>query len=59
MFLFTLLFPQYFREVPQRWRYRHEPHTHQLASAFILKHYGPQTIISSFGPEVAYRANAF
>jgi hypothetical protein len=59
VFLFTLLYPQYFKEVPQLWRLQEKPHSHQLAAELILTQYGPQAIISSFGPEVAYKAKAF
>ena len=59
VFLFTLLYPQYFKEVPQLWRLREKPHSHQLAAELILRQYGPEAIISSFGPEVAYKAKAF
>jgi hypothetical protein len=45
--------------VPQLWRLREKPHSQQLAAEFILKEYGPQAIVSSFGPEVAYKAKAF
>ncbi len=59
VFLFTLLYPQYFKEVPQLWRLRHEPHGHQLAADFILQHFGPGAVIGAFGLEVAYRAKGY
>jgi hypothetical protein len=59
VFLFTLLYPQYFKEVPKLWGLRHKSHSHQLAAETILKQFGTGAIIGSFGLEVAYRARAF
>ena len=52
LFLFHILYPQYFKEVPRRWSLRLAPQVHILASEQILKTFGPGAVIASREPEV-------
>jgi len=56
VFVFLLLYPDYFKEFPHRWRMRQTPHLYQLSSEYILKHHGPGAVISSRHMEVVYRS---
>ena len=57
--LFTFLYPQYIKEVPQRWQIHREPHIHTLAADYMVTNFGKGAVISSGEAEVAYRAGAY
>ena len=59
LFLFHILYPQYFKEVPKRWPLRLAPQVHILASEQILKTSGPGAVIASREPEVVYRSGGY
>jgi hypothetical protein len=59
LFLFHLLYPQYFKEIPNRWPLRLAPQVHILASQQILKTSGSGAVIASREPEVAYRSGGY
>ena len=59
LFLFHILYPQYFREIPKRWPLRLAPQVHILASQQILKNFGHGAVIASREPEVAYRSGGY
>jgi hypothetical protein len=59
LFLFHILYPQYFKEVPKRWSLRLAPQVHILASEQILKTSGPGAVIASREPEVVYRSGGY
>ncbi len=59
LFIFHLLYPQYFKEVPRRWPLRQAPQVHILASEKILPSFGPGAVIASREPEVVYRSKGF
>jgi hypothetical protein len=59
IFLFTFLYPQYFKEVPHRWQVRREPHVHKLVADYIVANFGKNAVISSVEAEVAYLAGAY
>jgi hypothetical protein len=59
LFLFHLLYPQYFKELPRRWPLRLAPQVHILGSGEILKNFGPGAVIASREPEVAYRSGGY
>ena len=53
--LFLLLYPDYIKEAPHKWRIRHIPHVYQLAGEYLMEHHGPGAVISSRQVEVVYR----
>jgi hypothetical protein len=59
LFLFHLLYPQYFKEVPKRWSMRLNPQVHILASEQIRKTFGPGAVIASREPEVVFRSGGY
>jgi hypothetical protein len=59
LFLFHILYPQYFKEVPKRWSLRLAPQVHILASEQILKTSGPGAVVASREPEVVYRSGGY
>jgi hypothetical protein len=59
LFLFHLLYPQYFKEVPRRWPLRLAPQVHILAGDQIRQTSGPGAIIASREPEVVYRSGGY
>ncbi len=59
LFLFHILYPQYFKEIPKRWPLRLAPQVHILASQQILKTFGPGAVIASREPEVVYRSGGY
>ena len=58
-FLFPVLYPQYFKEVPRRWRLRLAPQVHMLASEQIRNTFGPGAVIASREPEVTFRSQGY
>ena len=59
LFIFHILYPQYFKEVPRRWPLRQASQVHILASEQILNLSGPGAVIASREPEVVYRSKGF
>jgi hypothetical protein len=59
LFLFHILYPQYFKEIPRRWPVRLAPQVHILASEQIRKTFGYGAVIASREPEVVYRSGGY
>jgi hypothetical protein len=59
LFIFHILYPQYFREVPRRWPWRQASQVHILASQKIVQTFGPGAVIASREPEVVYRSKGY
>ncbi len=55
LFVFLLIYPDYLKEVPKKWKMRNVPHLYQLASDYILKTHGPGAVISAYHFEMVYR----
>jgi hypothetical protein len=59
LFIFHLLYPQYFKEVPRRWPLRQASQVHIMAGEKILPSFGVGAVVASREPEVAYPSQGF